>query len=138
MKKREWLLLAIHDRMEPIQIQKSLFKFSMESRAPKEELYDFVPYNWGPMNLEIYDDLAELREQGTIEFIPSGRGWNVYRLTASGKDRENKIRKKANPKLLARLDGIRDYVNSRNFGKLLEDVYHDYPDYAEMSLFRKE
>ncbi|MFC1937858.1 hypothetical protein ACFLWY_04820 [Chloroflexota bacterium] len=138
MEKREWLLLAIHDTMEPIQIQKTLFKFSMESGAPERELYSFVPYNWGPLSLEIYNDLAALREQGSIEFTPSGRGWNVYHLTTSGKEQENNLREKANTDLLAKLDKMRSYVVSRNFETLLEDIYSDYPDYAAMSLFRKD
>jgi hypothetical protein len=138
LKKREWLLLAIHDKMEPIQIQKTLFKFSMESGAPSKELYRFVPYNWGPLSLEIYDDLAGLREQELIEFVPSGRGWSVYQLTLSGKERKGKLREKADSGLLDKLDKIRSYVTSRSFETLLEDVYNDYPEYAVASLFRKE
>ena len=37
MDKRDWLLLIIGERMEPIQIQKALFKFAMESEAPENE-----------------------------------------------------------------------------------------------------
>lgn len=137
MEKRDWLLLCIGNRMEPIQIQKTLFKFAMESGAPKNELYTFIPYNWGPLSMEIYDDLGKLREEEQVEFMPSGRGWNIYNLSEAGKKKQNALKDQANPNLLAKLNAARDYVTSRGFEKLLEDIYAEYPDYASASLFRK-
>lgn len=137
MEKRYWLLLCIGNGMEPIQIQKTLFKFAMESGAPEDELYTFVPYNWGPLSMEIYDDLGELREEGLIEFVPSGRGWNIYHLNEAGKEKQTALKNQANPNLLTKLNAARDYVTSRDFEKLLEDIYTEYPDYATESLFRK-
>ena len=84
METHDWLLLAIGDRVEPIQIQKTLFKFAKESGAPEQEMYTFIPYNWGPCSLEIYDDLGQLRDEGSVEFVPSGRGWSLYQLTEAG------------------------------------------------------
>ncbi len=136
MKKRDWLLQVIGDRMEPIQLQKALFKFSQESEAPKWELYAFEPYNWGPCSFEIYEDLSALRENGLVEFEPSGRGWNVYRLTDAGKLQASKLKKRADPGLLNKLVEIREYVVTRSFSNLLSDVYKQYPGYAANSLFR--
>lgn len=138
MEKRDWLLLSIGDKMEPIQIQKALFKFAMESKAPENELYTFVPYNWGPLSTEIYDDLTELREEGLVDFTPSGRGWNIYHVAEASKEKQNALKNQANPDLLAQLSAARDYVTSRSFEKLLEDIYTEYPDYATSSLFKKE
>ena len=137
MEKRDWLLLCIGNRMEPIQIQKTLFKFAMESGASKNELYTFVPYNWGPLSMAIYDDLGELREGGLVEFMPSGRGWNIYHPNEAGKEKQNALKNQANPDLLAKLNAAREYVTSRSFEELLEDIYAEYPDYATESLFRK-
>jgi DNA-binding PadR family transcriptional regulator len=138
MEKRDWLLLCIDDRMEPIQIQKTLFKFAMEANAPTDELYAFVPYNWGPLSTEIYDDLRELREQRLVEFVPSGLGWNIYHLTEDGRAERNRIKNQSDSTLVSKMDATRSYVTSRNFETLLEDIYKDYPDYAKESLFRKE
>lgn len=137
MNKHDWLLLAIDDRMEPIQIQKTLFKFAMESGAPSGELYVFFPYNWGPCSLEIYDNLAEIREEGLVEFIPSGRGWNLYRLTEAGQQKKHMLRKESDSTLLERLDAARKYVTSRDFETLLHDIYSEYPDFAKESLFQR-
>jgi len=137
VEKRDWLLVAIGDRMEPIQIQKTLFKFAMESGAPGGELYTFVPYNWGPCSLEVYDGLAEMREEGLVGFVPSGRGWNLYHLSEGGQRKKNALRKEADSVILERLDCAREYVTSRNFETLLSDIYEEYPDFATKSLFRK-
>lgn len=137
MKRHDWLLLAIGGEIEPIQLQKTLFKFAMESGAPSDELYPFSAYNWGPCSLEIYDDLTEMRESGLVEFVPSGRGWSLYRLAKPGRERERMLRKDADSILLKKLDDARGYVTGRDFETLLSDIYREYPDFATESLFRK-
>ena len=135
MEKREWLLLSIEERIEPIQLQKMLFKFARESKAPKNELYEFEPYNWGPCSFEIYEDLGILRSEGLIEAVPTGRGWNVYRLSNPGGAVVEELRKKADSQSLGKLDATRKYVISRDFETLLKDVYEDYPEFSKKSLF---
>ena len=135
MKKRDWLLLAIGDQMQPIQIQKTLFKFARESGIPKKGAYRFVPYDWGPCSFEIYDDLGELRELGLIETIPSGRGWNSYQMTPKGKIAAEELKGKAKSDPVAKLEDIRDWVKSRSFSNLLKDLYAEYPEFATESLF---
>lgn len=137
MRKRDWLLIALGDRLEPIQVQKMLFKFAEEAGAPEAERYDFVPYNWGACSFDIYDDLGELREEQLVEFEPSGRGWNVYRVTDKGVQVAQELREEADSDLVDRMNDIRGYVTSRGFGRLLRDVYADYPESAEKSLFEK-
>ena len=137
MDKSDWLLLAIGERMEPIQIQKTMFKFGKETQVPEIEAYQFAPYNWGPCSFEIYDDLRSLRDEKKIECAPTGLGWNLYRLTELGHQEADKIRATADKNLLNQLDETRKWVVSRNFGKLLRDVYQQYPDYATESIFRR-
>lgn len=137
MRRRDWLLLAIANQLEPIQVQKTLFKFAMESDAPGEERYSFEPYNWGPCSFDIYPDLERLRDEGLIDFEPSGRGWNVYRTTPSGSDRLRELREQADPAVLKQMDGAREFVVRRSFGRLLHDTYEKYPEYATRSLFRR-
>jgi len=122
--------------MEPIQIQKALFKFAMESRASNTELYSFIPYNWGPCSMEIYDDLSVLRNENLVEFAPSGQGWNIYHLTKKGEKKAEDLRKSANHTLIKKMNSAREYVVNRDFETLLSDIYDDYPDYAEESLFK--
>ena len=137
MKKRDWLLLAIGDCMQPIQLQKTLFKFAMESQIPEAEKYEFVPYNWGPCSFEIYEDLSTLRTEGLIEAVSSGQGWNFYRQTEPGKQKAQALHKQASSAHVKSLEKLRDWVTSRDFETLLNDVYKQYPRYATESLFIK-
>lgn len=135
MTKKDWLLLAIGDSLQPIQIQKILFKFSKEAAATDDEVYQFKPYNWGPCSFDIYDDLQQLREDGLIESVPTSRGWSVYHTTSSGVEVANRLRQKAAPRLVEHLASLREWVTTRSFEDLLRDVYSDYPTYATQSLF---
>ena len=135
MNRKDWLLIAIHDSLEPIQIQKTMFKFAKESGIPPDEQYEFVPYNWGPCSFEIYADLAALREEGSLEAVPTYGGWSMYRLTPVGQESLATLRSSASPNALERLDEVRKWVKSRTFEELLKDVYADYPDYATQSMF---
>jgi uncharacterized protein YwgA len=136
MERRDWLLLAIGDRMEPIQVQKTLFKFAVEGGVPESQAYAFEPYNWGPCSFQIYEDLEELVCSGLVEAVPSGRGWSSYRAAPKGRAMIDQLRKGAEPPLLKKLDAARDYVVTRDFVTLLRDVYQDYPKFATKSLFR--
>ncbi len=135
MEKQDWLVLAIGESIQPIQLQKTLFKFAKESGVPVTELYEFVPYNWGPCSFQIYEDLSVLRTNGLVEVKSSGRGWNLYSLTKQGRAKEGTLRKQASSALVKVLDEVRNWVTSRSFEKLLKDVYKDYPQYTTQSLF---
>jgi len=134
---RDWLLMAIGSYIEPIQVQKTLFKFAKESGVSKAQQYHFVPYNWGPCAKAIYPDLAELRDEGLVEFVPTGQGWSGYRLTPKGEEQGAALRRDAPSELVDELDRIRAWVVGRSFRRLLRDVYKQYRDYAKKSLFKE-
>ena len=136
MRRRDWLLLAVGSGMQPIQVQKALFKFAEEAGAPPSQQYRFEPYNWGPCSRQIYSDLEHFRQEALIEFVPTGRGWSTYRVPRRGEKEVAQLRERASPALLDRLDTIRNWVTTRSFNRLLRDVYREYPDYARNSLFR--
>ncbi len=136
MNRKDWLLLAIGDAIEPIQLQKTLFKFVMEADVPIAQRYRFEPYNWGPCAKQIYPDMAELRAAGLVEFEPMIGGWNAYKLTPNGHKRAAKLRASAPKDLTKALTEQRQWVISRGFRRLLHDVYEQYPKFAERSLFQ--
>jgi len=135
MRRRDWLLLAIGDFMEPIQVQKTMFLFAKRAGAPTTQQYQFKPYNWGPYAALIYADLGSLRAEGLIQLEPHPGGWSAYTTTPEGEQRAGEIRAEAPKALVKALDEQRAWVKSRSFRKLLSDVYKAYPEYAERSLF---
>ena len=135
MNKGDWLLLAIGSQIQPIQIQKTLFKFSQEVSVPSREQFAFRPYMWGPYSSELSAEIGRLREAGLVESQPTGRGWDTYSLTDMGIERAQSLRRVASEALSNQLDNIREWVTSRQFAKLLKDVYTDCPTYATQSGF---
>ena len=137
MHKRDWLLMAIGSYIEPIQLQKTLFKFTRESSVPRLQQYFFRADNWGPCSREIYSDLEELHDEGLIDSVRTGQGWSAYRLTAEGEEQATQRRQVAPPQLVRDLDEIRAWVVERSFRQLLRDVYEQYPHFAKKSLFKE-
>ena len=136
MRRRDWLLLAIGDHIEPIQLQKMLFKFAREAQVPATQRYAFVPYNWGPMAKQVYPDLEELQREDLIEARPTGMGWSSYSLTAKGQDFATGLRQNAPRELVEAIDEKRSWVLDRPFRNLLRDIYNQYPEMAKKSLFK--
>jgi len=136
--KAEWLLMLFGDQpMEPIRIQKGMFLFAKESGAKQDQVYDFVPYNWGPCSFEIYDDLEELLEKGLLEQIPvPGARWHRYLRTPLGKVSAEELRASADPSFVDTQNEIRDKVTGLPFRQLLKVVYDEYPEFATKSVFR--
>lgn len=136
MRQKDWLLLAIGDYIEPIQLQKTLFKFAREAPVPTNQRYGFEPYNWGPMAKQIYPDLEELQAEGLVDAKPTGEGWSGYSVTAKGLDLALRLRKEAPGELVEAIDEQRAWVLDRPFRQLLRDVYEKYPEMAKKSLFK--
>lgn len=136
MNRKDWLLLAIGDYIEPIQLQKVLFKFAEESAVPAVQKYRFEPYNWGPMAKQIYPDLEELQDEGLVKAKPTGGGWSGYSLTPKGLALASQLREHAPNELVEAIDEKRAWVLERPFRKLLRDVYAQYPEMAKKSLFK--
>ena len=135
MEKRYWLLLVIKDRIQPIQIQNTLFKFTMESGVSEDEAFKFDPYTWGPRSIDIYDALGELQNEGMVDVELSPRGWDVCRPTDKGERAIEELKGQAPPELVSKLYEMLDWVKSRDLQPLLRDVYRDYKEYATETLF---
>src|SRR5436190_18669612 len=76
MEPKDWTLLVISAAdsrgLSPVQLQKSLFllerRLSEEAPAEKlgESFYEFVPYNYGPFDVKVYQDAEALEERGLV------------------------------------------------------------------------
>ena len=66
----------------PVQVQKLLFLIDREA-APLVggQHFDFKPYNYGPFDRAVYDQLDGLAQEGLIEIHSSGR-YPKYTLTS--------------------------------------------------------
>ena len=134
---KDWLLIALRSQHEPIRIQKTLFLFGQQAGLRKGQKYKFRPYNWGPFSEQIYRDMDALIAEGLVERVPQpGASWASYKLTVEGEHAASVLSGGVAPGALQKLNEISGWVAKRAFGKLLEDVYTQYPKMATRSLFR--
>jgi uncharacterized protein YwgA len=125
--------------LDPVRLQKGMFLDAEESGAPRSQTYSFVPYNYGPMSAQIYDDLGELTRAGMIEAVPvKGQSWSRYVATEKGLTAGRRLMGGSiSQEDSRRLHQIKKSVASKSFKALLEDVYERYPDFAVNSVFRR-
>jgi uncharacterized protein len=146
MLKRDWLLILVALRgpaegLDPIRLQKGMFLFAQEGGAPRDEVYEFVPYNYGPMSREVYRDLDELVDEGLLDASAvSGHTWQRYRATDAGRRHAQQLLDDGDAPTVdaaRRLYDIKQSIADMSFARLLNDVYDRYPEYAARSVFRR-
>lgn len=125
--------------LDPIRLQKGMFLFAMEGESRTDEVYEFVPYHYGPMSTQIYRDLEELLEHGLIEAHPvKGQSWARYSATEDGLvAARDLLAQEPSQAAARRLYEIKVDIASRTYQEVLEDVYDRFPDFASKSVFRR-
>ena len=125
--------------LSPVQMQKALFLMTERTggRLGKEDLYKFVPHNYGPFSMEIYQDIDALAQEGKVNVEPGRlQRWKSYKLTESGRASAEKALAELAPEVEDFLNSVVDWVVERDFPDLLRAVYNAYPEYAVNSVFR--
>ena len=96
--------------------------------------FDFKPYNYGPFDKAVYNELATLEILGKVEIV---RGqFDAFRLTDLGQQEGDAV-------LGALPKGVKDYivrasqfVRSHSFATLVSAIYKAYPDMRVNSIFQ--
>jgi hypothetical protein len=144
MQPRDRLLLFIaldgaSQGLDPIRLQKGMFLFAMDAASDPDEVYDFVPYDYGPMSTQIYRDLDSLTDSGLIRASPvEGQTWSRYSPTEDGLvAARDLLAQEPSEAAARRLYEIKTDVSSRTYQQVLEDVYDRFPEFASKSVFRR-
>ena len=132
------LALAEGKPYSPVQIQKSLFLATdnLSDLLDQNSSYNFEPYDYGPFDKVVYDDLRELEHEGFAEITtaPSGR-WNEYRATREGIEAVQNIKNSLAGNDRKYLIEMSSFVRSLSFSQLVAAIYKAYPDMKENSIF---
>ncbi len=141
MERRDWLLLTIDAGREkgltPVQLQKSLFLLGQT--FPKQvgsSFYKFVPYNYGPFCMDIYNDAESLQQQGLIEIRRASKRWPEYRVSPAGAQQAEKLRGKIPTSVIKYLMDVVSWTQSQTFPELVRTIYEAYPTFRTHSVFR--
>lgn len=139
--RQEWLLMALAHRkgqpMTPAQIQKAMFLMAAEApHLVGQGFYNFVPYNYGPFDANVYHDLDVLAERGLVtgDSFP-GRSWRMYAVTPAGLVEAARAEQAANHQGVGYLEKVVDWVSSMSFPQLVRAIYAKYPKYKANSVF---
>ena len=142
LKRIDWPLLALSfspdAALSPVQIQKVLFLVEQNlrpSRGDGDEYYTFKPYNYGPFDVRVYEDLAGLRWKGLVEEFQAPGSPRNYRLTSRGKEAAVEARDRASSGAVAYLSKLSPWARSLSFAQLVRKIYELYPDYKVASVF---
>jgi hypothetical protein len=135
------LLAAAEGRSyTPVQIQKAVFVICdlIPDLIDDGPGFNFQPYDYGPFDSDVYDELGQLRRSGDAIIAPSGYGnWNTYAASDAGLNRGKEI-------LDIWMDDdeqryvrkISAWVRSLGFNSLVKSIYDAYPHMRANSIFK--
>jgi len=137
----DWPLLALHFAGEkgltPAQLQKTIFLLQKAFPKNEELNYNFQPYNYGPFDSSVYQDVESLADGGLTELKKrNGCNWNTYHISLLGEESCKKLIKKYNGSIFTYLKDLVHWVQSVSFQELISSIYKKYPEYKKNSIFR--
>ena len=98
----------------------------------KEEVREFTfePDRFGPLAVELYDELDFLKSSGLVSATPQ----NGFEITESGKRYfETKVKARISPKVMEKIEQVKERWAKQDLSELLKYVYQKYPDYTVKS-----
>ncbi len=124
------------DAYRPVQIQKLIFLF--EKKALKTQVFNFIPFDYGPFDHTVYTHLEDLSNEGMVEIMggPFSKE-RRYKLTEKGKKQAqiafNNLPKSQREYLVL----LSQWVRNLTFAQLVGAIYNEYPEMKENSVFKE-
>lgn len=141
MTKREVVLAALapanRSSHSPVQVQKLLFL--IDRNIPGEvggPHFDFQPYNYGPFDKAVYEELEALAQEGLVE-ICAGWKWNEYRLTEAGQKAGESALSGLGSRAREYVQKVSQFVRTVSFTQLVSAIYRAYPEMRANSVFQQ-
>jgi len=140
MDRRDLLLAALtpaaREPYTPVQLQKMMFLIDREiPDLVGGTHFRFEPYNYGPFDRAVYDELEALEAQGYVETM-GVHTWRNYRLTKAGQEFGEKILDSLPPEAQDYLRRVSEFVRSLSFRELVLAIYKAFPEMKENSVFQ--
>ena len=141
MTNREIVLAALAPAQgkphSPVQVQKLLFLIDREAgKLVDGPHFNFIPYNYGPFDKDVYRVLNDLDVQHGLVTVRSSGWCRMYALTPTGQNEGDRL-------LCDLSDVAQDYIRRAstfvlklNFLQLVSAIYKTYPDMQENSIIR--
>jgi hypothetical protein len=140
LSRRDFVLAALApaegEAHTPVQVQKLMF--ILEQELPTgicEPGFDFRPYDYGPFDKQVYEDLEALAAKEWVDIRPGP--WRTYRLTVKGQERGETCLRKLPEHLQEYIRKISGFARRLSFTQLVSAVYKKYPWTRERSVFQE-
>lgn len=123
--------------LTPVQAQKLFFLLDREgAHLSGGPWFNSHPYDYGPFDIQIYQELDALSREGYVE-VDRGARYRKYRLTPRGlQEGMGRLRELSGP-AVQWFGDIKNWVQSLNFNDLVTEIYRKYPEMRENSVFRR-
>jgi len=123
----------------PVQVQKLFFlidkKLSDHTGGP---FFNFIPYDYGPFDKEVYRAIEALSESGEAEIIRNPCvGLKEYRLTTAGQKKGEQILRSLDLDNSDFIKRLSEFVRSLSFAELVSAIYKAYPEMKVNSVFKE-
>jgi hypothetical protein len=130
------LATAKGQSLSPVQVQK-LF-FLLDARVSEQiggAYFAFEPYDYGPFDAGVYQDIDALVRRG---FATVDRSSYVrrYQLTPEGQDRGAALLSELPAPVQNFAQRCCDFVRAHGFAELVSAIYREFPDMKVNSVFR--
>jgi uncharacterized protein len=123
-------------RHTPVQVQKLLFLIDKEiPHLVDGPYFDFKPYNYGPFDATIYNELLVLTKDNFVEIIFE-ENWRSYRLTDTGQQIGDKLLNSLTPQAQQFIQSLSEFIRSLSFAQLVSAIYKAFPEMKVNSVFQ--
>lgn len=140
MNRRELILAAFaaggeNTSYSPVQVQKLLFLIDRKAAdLVGGTHFNFVPYDYGPFDRAVYNELDALAQDGLVEVNTAGP-YRKYRLTADGYTLGAEELDGLTEDGQSLLTKIARWIRSQNFQQIVATIYKHYPEMKARSVF---
>lgn len=120
----------------PVQVQKLTFLLDREIDGDGWPLWDHQPYDYGPFDEVVYEELEVLEELGLVTINRPKDGLRSYRLTSAGQAIGRDELEQLEQTTRSTISKLCEWVCSQTFEKLIRSVYERFPEMAVRSVFK--
>jgi len=122
----------------PVQIQKLFFLLD-ETIANQigGKQFSFEPYDYGPFDKAVYQELDVLSHNGLVEIfqVTPGPGGRRYKLTNAGQEVGTLALARIPVEAKSFMQEVSDWTRRLSFAQLVGSIYRAFPHMRERSIF---
>ncbi len=121
----------------PVQVQKLFFVLDARGQGDflGEEIFRFQPYDFGPFDKDVYQELEKLAQKGLVEINYDSAGLRNFRLTLEGQKEADTLFHSMDEHSRKYVQSVSNWIRKQSFHSLLSAIYNEFPDMAVNSVF---